>query len=167
MRILRIGGSNVTAIFVFEPLAVDEQSRRVPDDLPIAAPERDTLEKILRASGYAIVAIDADTARSAAPGASDEAQLRAEVETLVNEADDSEVARLEAAATAEPADGLDERFWGRGPDSVAAARAVFADLSDQFAQRRELAANSIGRMVRLSFSASLHKASPRNWHRRS
>jgi hypothetical protein len=64
---------------------------------------------------------------------------------LVNEADDLEVARLQAAATAESADGLDERFWGPGPDSVTAARAVFADLSDQFAQRQLLAANSISR----------------------
>ena len=63
----------------------------------------------------------------------------------MNEADDSEVARLAAAATAESPDDLDERFWGPGPDSVTAVKAVFADLSDQFAQRQQLAANGISR----------------------
>jgi hypothetical protein len=60
-------------------------------------------------------------------------------------ADDSEVARLEGAATAESPDDLDDRFWGRGPDSVTAVKAVFADLSDQFAQRQQLVANGISR----------------------
>jgi hypothetical protein len=72
-------------------------------------------------------------------------QLRAAVAALVNEADESQVARLEAAATAESPDDLDERFWGPGPDSVTAVKAVFADLSDQFAQRQQLAANGISR----------------------
>ena len=36
-------------------------------------------------------------------------------------------------------------FWGPGPDPVTAVKAVFADLSDQFAQRQQLAANSISR----------------------
>ena len=53
--------------------------------------------------------------------------------------------RLEAAATAESPDDLDEHFWGPAPDSVTAVKAVFADLSDQFAQRRQLAANGISR----------------------
>jgi signal recognition particle subunit SEC65 len=136
----------MTEIFVLEPVAVDEHGRRVPDDLPIEAPERDKLETALRESGYAIVAIDADAAPPAsARGATDTKQLRAAVEALVNEADDSEVARLEAAATAESPDDLDERFWGPAPDSVTAVRAVFADLSDQFAQRQQLAANGISR----------------------
>ena len=74
-------------------------------------------------------------------GSDDKARLRAELEALVNEADDSEFARLAAAVTASPDDGLDERFWGPTPDSVTAAEAVVADLTDQFAQRRELAAN--------------------------
>jgi hypothetical protein len=52
---------------------------------------------------------------------------------------------LEAAATAESPDDLDGRFWGAGPDSVTAVKAVFADLSDQFAQRQQLAANGISR----------------------
>jgi len=63
----------------------------------------------------------------------------------VNEADESELARLEAAAAAESPDDLDEHFWGPAPDSVTAVKAVFADLSDQFAQRRQLAANGISR----------------------
>lgn len=135
----------MTEIFVLEPVAVDELGRRVPDDLPIETPERDKLENALRESGYAIVSIDADAAPPAPRGATGKAQLRAAVEAVVNEADDSEVARLEAAATAESPDDLDERFWVPGPDSVTAARAVFADLSDQFAQRQQLAANGISR----------------------
>ena len=87
-------------------------------------------------SGYAIVSIDAD---ASARGPTDTTQLRGAVAALVNEADDSEVARLAAAATAESPDDLDERFWGHGPDSVTAVKAVFADLSDQFAQRQQLA----------------------------
>jgi excisionase family DNA binding protein len=134
----------MTEIFVLEPVALDEHGRRVPDDLPINAPERDTLEQVLRESGYALVSIDADAASPADPGA-DKSRLRAAVEALVNEADDAEVQRLAAAATAEQADDLDERFWGPSPDSVTAVRAVFADLRDQFAQRQQLAANSITR----------------------
>jgi signal recognition particle subunit SEC65 len=136
----------MTEIFVLEPVAVDEHGRRVPDDLPMEGPERDKLENALRESGYAIISINADAAPPASPrGATDKKQLRAAVEALVNEADDSEVARLEAAATVESPDDLDERFWGPGPDSVTAVRAVFADLSDQFAQRQHLAANGISR----------------------
>jgi signal recognition particle subunit SEC65 len=134
----------MTEIFVLEPVALDEHGRRVPDDLPINAPERDTLEQVLRESGYAIVSIDADAASPDDP-APDRSRLRAAVEALVNEADDAEVQRLEAAATAEQADALDERFWGPSPDSVTAVRAVFADLRDQFAHRQKLAANSITR----------------------
>jgi hypothetical protein len=135
----------MTEFFVLEPVAVDEEARRVPDDLPVEAAERDKLEDALRESGYAIVAIDADAALTASPRASaDKRQLRAAVAAVVNEADDSELARLEAAATAE-ADDLDERFWGPAPDSVTAVKAVFADLSDQFAQRQQLAANGVSR----------------------
>jgi hypothetical protein len=76
-------------------------------------------------SGYAIVSIDADAAAPASPrGPTDTTQLRAAVAALVNEADDSEVARLAAAATAESPDDLDERFWDPGPDSVTAVKAV-------------------------------------------
>jgi len=97
-------------------------------------------------SGYAIVSIDADAAAPASPrGPTDTTQLRGAVEALVNEADDSEVARLAAAVTAESPDDLDERFWGPGPNSVTAVKAVFADLSDQFARRQQLAANGISR----------------------
>lgn len=136
----------MSEFFVLEPVAVDEQGRRVPDDLPVETPERDKLENALRESGYAIISIDADAAAPVSTRSPTETtQLRAAVAALVNEADDSEVARLEAAATAESPDDLDERFWGPGPDSVTAVKAVFADLSDQFAQRQQLAANGISR----------------------
>jgi signal recognition particle subunit SEC65 len=134
----------MTEIFVLEPVALDERGRRVPDDLPINTPQRDTLEEVLRESGYAIVSIDADAASPADPDP-DRSRLRAAVEALVNEADHAEVQRLEAAASGGEADDLDERFWGRSPDSATAVRAVFADLRDQFAQRQQLAANSITR----------------------
>ena len=133
----------MTEFFVLEPVAVDEQGRRVPDDLPVEAPERKKLENALRASGYAIISIDAAPVSPRDP--TDTTQLRSAVKALVNEADKSELARLEAAATAESPDDLDEHFWGPAPDSVTAVKAVFADLSDQFAQRRQLAANGISR----------------------
>jgi hypothetical protein len=62
----------------------------------------------------AIVEFDGDAA-APARGPTDTTQLRAAVEALVNKADDSEVARLEAAATAESPDDLDERFLGPRP----------------------------------------------------
>lgn len=37
------------------------------------------------------------------------------------------------------------RFWGPAPDSKTVANAVFTDLQEQFALRRRLAAESIGR----------------------
>jgi signal recognition particle subunit SEC65 len=133
----------MSEFFVLEPVAVDEQGHRVPDDLPLATPDREKFENILRELGYAIVAIDADAAAPASP--IDTTQLRAAVAAVVNEADDSEAARLQAAATAESPDDLDERFWGPAPDPVTAVKAVFADLSDQFAERQQLAANGISR----------------------
>jgi hypothetical protein len=132
--------------FMLEPVAVDEQVSRLPDDLPVQAPERDKLENALRESGYAIVSIEAVATAPVSPnGLADATRLRSAVAAVVNEADDSEDARLEAAATAESADDLDERFWGPGPDSATAVNAVLADLSDQFAQRRQLAENGISR----------------------
>ena len=59
----------MTEFFVLEPVAVDEQGRRVPDDLPVATPERDKLENALRESGYAIVSIDAVAAAPPVPAA--------------------------------------------------------------------------------------------------
>jgi hypothetical protein len=130
----------MTEIFALAPVPLDEQAPRVPDDLPMAAPERDKLEDALRESGYAIVAIDPTAAAPA-----DTTELRDAVAAVVHEADQSEVARLEAAAAAESPDDLDERFWGAAPDSVTAVTAVLADLSDQFAQRHQLAADGISR----------------------
>jgi hypothetical protein len=136
----------MTEFFLLEPVAVDEQVSRLPDDLPVQAPERDKLENALRESGYAIVSIEAVATAPVSPNAlTDTTRLRAAVAAVVNEADDSEDARLEAAATADSADDLDERFWGPGPDSVTAVKAVLADLSEQFVQRRQLAENGISR----------------------
>jgi hypothetical protein len=122
-------------------------TRRLPKELLWDIPGREQLEQALQNAGLAIIAIEKveEAPASAGPGADDKARLRAELESLVNEADESERARLEAAVTAEPDDGLDARFWGPAPDSVTAAEAVVADLTDQFAQRRDLAANSISR----------------------
>jgi hypothetical protein len=58
---------------------------------------------------------------------------RAELEALVDEANESELARLEEAVTVSPDDGLDD-FCGPAPDSVTAAEAIVADLTEQFAQ---------------------------------
>lgn len=135
----------MTGFFVLEPVPLDEQASRVPDDLPVGAPERDKLEDALRESGYAIVLIDPTSVAPTDLGApADRTELRTAVANLVNEADDSELARLQAAAADEP-DDLDELFWGPGPDSETAVKAVVADLSDQFAERRQLAANGISR----------------------
>ena len=130
----------MTEIFALAPVPLDEQVPRVPDDLPLATPERDKLEDALRESGYAIVAIDPTAAAPA-----DTTELRDAIAAVVNEADQSEVARLEAAAAAESPDDLDELFWGAAPDSATAVTAVLADLSDQFAQRQQLAADGISR----------------------
>jgi hypothetical protein len=130
----------MTEIFALAPVPLGAQVLRVPDDLPLATSERDKLEDALRESGYAIVAIDPTAAAPA-----DTTELRDAIAAVVNEADQSEVARLEAAAAAESPDDLDELFWGPAPDSVTAVTAVLADLSDQFAQRQQLAADGISR----------------------
>ena len=130
----------MTEIFALAPMPLDAQVPRVPDDLPLATPERDKLEDALRESGYAIVAIDPTAAAPA-----DTTDLRDAIAAVVDEADQSEVARLEAAAATESPDDLDELFWGAAPDSVTAVTAVLADLSDQFAQRQQLAADGISR----------------------
>lgn len=129
----------MTEFFALAPVPVYEQVPRVPDDLPLGTPERDKLEDALRESGYAIVAIDPTAAAAA-----DTTELRDAIAAVVNEADQSELARLEAAADESP-DDLDERFWGPAPDSVTAVAAVLADLSDQFAQRQQLAEDGISR----------------------
>jgi hypothetical protein len=135
---------------VVERMTVDSRgTHRLPNDLPWDIPGREQLEQALQNAGLAVIAVESveqtQVRAPADPRSEDTARLRAELEALVNRADESELARLEAAATASPNDGLDERFWGPAPDSVTAAEAVVADLTDQFAQRRELAANSISR----------------------
>jgi hypothetical protein len=139
----------MTELFVLAAVAVDDPMVRIPDELPLAGPERDVLEKALRSTGLAIVAVDAVvdplTSENAGNTSNSRRPLHASVAAVVNEAKDSERGRLEAAVVAGPDDGLEERFWGPGPDSVTASQAVFADLRDQFAQRRRLAAESVGR----------------------
>jgi hypothetical protein len=105
----------------------------------------DQVEQVLRDSGLNITVIESETPLPAEVVIDDKKALRAQVEALVNEADESEIARLEAAATAEPGDDLDERFWGPAPDPVTAVKAVVADLGEQFSQRRRLAADSLSR----------------------
>ena len=102
-----------------------------PTDNQQATVDRGRLESVLRDEGYELVPLDA--------------KLRARVTALVDEADAAEIERLTAAATADDEDDLDRRFWGTSPDSATVTRAVFEDLSDQFAQRRQLAANAISR----------------------
>lgn len=99
----------------------------------------------MRDSGFEITFLESEVPQSADLAIDDRKGLRAKVEALVNQADESELARLEAAATAEPSDDLDERFWGPAPDSVTAVKAVVDDLSEQFAQRRRLAEDSLSR----------------------
>ena len=99
----------------------------------------------LRDSGFEITFLESEVPQSADLVIDDREGLRTKVEALVNQADESELARLEAAATAKPSDDLDERFWGPAPDSVTAVKAVVDDLSEQFAQRRRLAEDSLSR----------------------
>jgi hypothetical protein len=133
---------------VVERVTVDNRETRRLPDLSWDIPGREQLEQALQDAGLAIIAVESleepQEPSLADPRSDDKARLRAELEALVNQADESELARLEAAAGS-PVDGLDERFWGPAPDSVTAAEAVVADLTDQFAQRRDLAANSISR----------------------
>lgn len=146
---------------IVERAAVGQRTRPLPDDLPWDIRGREQLESALKDAGLVVVAVgrvDDTVGPASAVGHVDKARLRAELEALVNQADESERARLEAAATAAPRDGLDERFWGPAPDSVAVTEAVIADLTDQFAQRRQLAANSIGRQA----AAQLLSISPQS-----
>lgn len=105
----------------------------------------DRVGQALRDSGFEITFLESEVPQSADLVIDDREGLRTKVEALVNQADESELARLEAAATAKPSDDLDERFWGPAPDSVTAVKAVVDDLSEQFAQRRRLAEDSLSR----------------------
>jgi len=134
-------------ILVVERVVGGRGTRRLPKNLPWDVPGRDQLEQALQNAGLAIIAVEKveEAPSPADPGSGAKPRLRAELGALVNEADESELARLEEAVTVSPDDGLNERFWGPAPDSVTAAEAVVADLTDQFAQRRDLAANSFSR----------------------
>jgi hypothetical protein len=133
-------------LFVVEPVASDEPADRIPESLPMGSSERGGLERALRKAGLAIVPVDAviDTSE-AETSTDDQRKLRASVAAVVNAASDAELDRLHSAVTSESNDDLDEKFWGSAPDPVTASKAVFADLKDQFAQRHQLAAESISR----------------------
>lgn len=136
----------MAGILVVERMTVGGRgTRRLPKNLPWDIPGREQLEQALQTAGLAIIAVEKVQEAPADPGSDDTSRLRAELAALVNEADESELARLEEAVTVSVDDGLDERFWGPAPDPVTAAEAVVADLTEQFAQRRDLATNSIGR----------------------
>lgn len=144
---------------IVERAVVGQWTRPLPVDLPWDLRGREQLESALQDAGLAVVAVGrVEDAADPAAGHVDKARLRAELEALVNQADESERARLEAAATTAPRDGLDERFWGPAPDAVTVTEAVVADLADQFEQRRQLAANSIGRQA----AAQLLSISPQS-----
>lgn len=113
--------------------------------VPADTTSREQVERALHDSGLTTTVVESETPLSAADR---KPRLRAKIEKLVNEADEAELARLEAAVSAEPADDpedLDERLWGPAPDSVAAVKAVVTDLNEQYSQRRRLVADSIGR----------------------
>jgi hypothetical protein len=135
----------MTELFVVEPAAVDEPADRIPEGLPIGSPERGPLERALRRAGLAIVPLNAVIDTRSRPASNDRRSLRASVAAVVDAASDAELDRLGSAVTSETNDDLDEKFWGLAPDSVTASKAVFADLKDQFAQRRQLAAESVSR----------------------
>jgi hypothetical protein len=136
----------MTEIFVLEPATADEPVDRIPEGLPVGSPERRNLERALQRAGLAIVPVNAVIeTRDLDTTTSDRRRLRASVAAVVNAATDAELDRLESAVVSSPDDDLDERFWGPAPDSITASKAVFADLKDQFAQRRQLAAESISR----------------------
>lgn len=121
----------MTSIFLVDSSTDDAQARV----------DRSRLESVLRESGYAVVPLDAHPALASV----ESSQRRARVAAVVEESDAAELARLTDAVANEPKDDLDERFWGPSPDSTTVTHAVFADLSDQFAQRREVVANSVSR----------------------
>lgn len=134
----------MTELFVIERAAADEASDRVPEDLPVEGAERGPLERALRNAGLTIASVPVEVLIT--PDADDDRdKLRATVSAVVDAAADSELDRLRAAVNADPDDGLDVALWGPAPDSVAVSKAAFADLQDQFAARRQLAAESISR----------------------
>ena len=91
----------MAGILVVERLAVGSRgTRRLPKNLPWDIPGRDQLEQALQNAGLAIIAVEnvgeAQELAVAVRGSDDKSRLRAELEALVNEADESEFARLAA-----------------------------------------------------------------------
>lgn len=139
-----VPGEYVNELFVLEPAAADDALDRIPEGLPVDSPERGALERALRMAGLAIVPVEAVIGPLPQLAADSERTLRASVVEVVEAASGAELERLRSAVTSD-SDDLDETFWGPAPDSVTASKAVFADLQDQFAQRRQLAAESVSR----------------------
>ncbi|BBZ01560.1 hypothetical protein MCHIJ_09970 [Mycolicibacterium chitae] len=133
----------MTDIFVLEP-AGDQDSDRIPENLPVNSPARGPLERALRDAGLAIVPLDSLIGSPSAPG-DDRHPLRASVAAVVNAATEEELDRLHSAVTVDPDDDLDVTFWGTAPDSVSVTQAAFSDLQEQFAARRQLSDESISR----------------------
>ena len=102
-------------ILVVERMTVGRRgTRRLPKNLPWDIPGRDQLEQALHNAGLAIIAVEKvdEAPPPADPGSDDKSRLRTELEALVNEANGSELARLEDAVTVSPDDGLNEHFVG-------------------------------------------------------
>lgn len=135
----------MTELFVLEPAAVDEPSDRIPEGLPVEGSERGPLERALRNAGLVIASVPLDVVIGPPDTDDDRRELREKVAAVVHAATATELDRLRAAVNTDPDDGLDESLWGPAPDSVAVSKAAFADLQDQFAARRQLAAEGISR----------------------
>ena len=135
----------MTELFVLEPAAVDEPSDRIPEGLPVEGSERGPLERALRNAGLVIASVPLDVVIGPPDTDDDRRELREKVAAVVHAATATELDRFRAAVNTDPDDGLDESLWGPAPDSVAVSRAAFADLQDQFAARRHLAAEGISR----------------------
>ena len=136
----------MTAFFVLQPVAANERVVASRTIFLWRHPNARSSRMLLRESGYVIVSIDADAAAPASPRSPiDKTQLRAAVEAWLMRQTTrrSPDWRLRQPLT-HPMISTSV-FWGPGPDPVTAVKAVFADLSDQFAQRQQLAANSISR----------------------
>jgi signal recognition particle subunit SEC65 len=74
----------MTAFFVLQPVAVDEQGRRVPDDLPLETPEREKLENAPEGVGVRHRLDRRRRSRTCqSPSPIDKTQLRAAVEALL------------------------------------------------------------------------------------
>ena len=96
----------MTELFLLDT-AADEQAIRVPAGLHLTAPARTRLERALRSAGLTVVSLNSVLGEPAPVDEVARRRLRVAVSNIVNDADDAEVARLRAAVTTVPDDGLD------------------------------------------------------------